>query len=91
MKEDNIVSKYSEIESLIVSWNNDGTKTAGSLTRCIISLLTEKPLQDKNDGLFEKNLGFYIEVKFPFDPDKDSEKKVNFLQELSNLLKKYGE
>ena len=23
---------YSEIENLIINWNNDGTKTAGSLT-----------------------------------------------------------
>lgn len=27
---------YSEIENLIIIWNNDGSKTAGSLTRQII-------------------------------------------------------
>jgi len=32
---------YSEIENLIIRWNNDGTKTAGSLTREIIALLKE--------------------------------------------------
>ena len=30
---------YSEIETLIIIWNNDGTKTAGSLTRDIIELI----------------------------------------------------
>ena len=30
---------YSEIEDLIIRWNNDGTKTAGSLTRQITELI----------------------------------------------------
>jgi hypothetical protein len=30
---------YSEIEHLIIQWNNDGTKTAGSLTREIMELI----------------------------------------------------
>jgi len=30
---------YSEIENLIIRWSNDGTKTAGSLTREIMSLI----------------------------------------------------
>ena len=30
---------YSEIEHLIIQWNIDGTKTAGSLTRDIMKLL----------------------------------------------------
>jgi hypothetical protein len=30
---------YSEIEYLIIMWSNDGTKTAGSLTRDIMKLL----------------------------------------------------
>ena len=30
---------YSEIENLIITWNIDGTKTAGSLTREIMKLL----------------------------------------------------
>ncbi len=32
---------YSEIEHLIIQWNNDGTKTAGSLTRDIIKVKTK--------------------------------------------------
>ena len=30
---------YSEIENLIIVWNIDGTKTAGSLTRDIMKLI----------------------------------------------------
>ena len=33
---------YSEIEHLIIQWNNDGTKTAGSLTREIMKLIESK-------------------------------------------------
>lgn len=33
---------YSEIENLIIRWNNDGTKTAGFLTRQIMKLLKNK-------------------------------------------------
>lgn len=39
IKEKKIPSLYSEIESLIIRWNLDGTKTAGSLTREIMKLL----------------------------------------------------
>lgn len=38
MKEHQI-KLYSEIEHLIIMWSNDGTKTAGSLTRDIMKLL----------------------------------------------------
>ena len=34
---------YSEIEHLIIQWNNDGTKTAGSLTREIMELVKLYP------------------------------------------------
>ena len=33
---------YSEIEYLIIMWSNDGTKTAGNLTRQIIEQLKKK-------------------------------------------------
>ena len=32
---------YSEIEALIIRWNIDGTKTAGTLTRQIIGLIRD--------------------------------------------------
>lgn len=32
---------YNEIENLIIRWNIDGTKTAGSLTRQIIGLIRD--------------------------------------------------
>lgn len=38
MKEHQI-KLYREVENLIIKWSNDGTKTAGSLTREIMSLL----------------------------------------------------
>ena len=37
---------YSEIETLIIRWNIDGTKTAGSLTRDIMKLI-ENELKPK--------------------------------------------
>lgn len=33
---------YSDIETLIIMWSNDGTKTAGFLTRQIMELLDKK-------------------------------------------------
>ena len=33
---------YQEIENLIMIWNQDGTKTAGSLTRQIMKLVEEE-------------------------------------------------
>lgn len=33
---------YSEIEDAIMVWSNDGTKTAGTLTRQIIKILKKK-------------------------------------------------
>ena len=32
---------YSEIEYLIIMWSNDGTRTAGSLTREIMEIINE--------------------------------------------------
>ena len=36
---------YSEIEKAIIRWSNDGTLTAGTLTREIMDLLTKKNSQ----------------------------------------------
>ncbi len=33
---------YSEIEDLIIRWSNDGTKTAGNLTRQIMETLSQQ-------------------------------------------------
>ena len=33
---------YSKIENSIISWNNDGTQTAGSLTREIMEIIKER-------------------------------------------------
>ena len=36
---------YSKIETLIIRWNNDGTQTAGTLTREIMELVETYHLQ----------------------------------------------
>ena len=33
---------YSKIENSIISWSNDGTQTAGSLTRKIMEIIKER-------------------------------------------------
>lgn len=34
--------QYNKIENAIIRWSNDGTKTAGSLTREIINIIKQK-------------------------------------------------
>jgi hypothetical protein len=38
---------YSEIEYLIIMWSNDGTKTAGVLTRQIMELINKEKSKQK--------------------------------------------
>ena len=38
-----IATLYSEIEQLIIQWSNDGTRTAGSLTREIMEVISNTP------------------------------------------------
>lgn len=45
MKEEQ-VKLYREIENAIISWNNDGTKTAGSLTREIMGILSKETWEE---------------------------------------------
>jgi hypothetical protein len=40
---------YQEIENLIMIWNQDGTKTAGSLTRQIMKLVEEENKREIED------------------------------------------
>lgn len=42
---------HSKIEMLIIVWNIDGTRTAGSLTREIIELLKIQEEDKKNEQL----------------------------------------
>lgn len=35
------LSLYQQIENAIIKWSNDGTKTAGSLTREIMELIKD--------------------------------------------------
>jgi hypothetical protein len=45
---------YREIENLIMIWENDGTKTAGSLTREIMELLERRDATNKVKSVLEK-------------------------------------
>ena len=40
---------YQEIESQIMIWSNDGTKTAGHLTRKIMKLIEEEKKKEERD------------------------------------------
>lgn len=40
---------YQEIENQIIRWNNDGTKTAGHLTRKIMKLIEEEKKKEERD------------------------------------------
>jgi hypothetical protein len=51
--EENEKTLYSKIEHLIIMWSNDGTKTAGSLTRQIMKLLNEKNSEQLSSGSLE--------------------------------------
>ena len=42
IEEENENRLYTDIEQAIVAWNIDGTKTAGSLTREILTILKKK-------------------------------------------------
>jgi hypothetical protein len=59
---------YSKIENLIIIWNNDGTKTAGSLTRDIMKLIKKngKSILVKREALkmkMKKNLFIFVAKK----------------------------
>jgi hypothetical protein len=45
MQEDQI-KLYREIENAIIKWNNDGTKTAGTLTREIMQILNKETWEE---------------------------------------------
>jgi hypothetical protein len=45
---------YREIENLIIIWGNDGTKTAGSLTREIMGLLERRDATNEIKSVLEK-------------------------------------
>jgi hypothetical protein len=45
---------YSEIETLVTVWGNDGTKTAGSLTRQIMELLERRDTANEIKSVLEK-------------------------------------
>ncbi len=65
------IKLYSEIEHLIIAWNIDGTKTAGSLTREIMELLN-------NEGVIQKQQQELLELAYKNYQHKAS--KEDFLK-----------
>ena len=53
---------YSEIEYLIIMWSNDGTKTAGTLTRQIMDLLIKKDSKQNNMSVLKENFGTIYDI-----------------------------
>lgn len=43
------MSLYQKIEIAIIQWSNDGTKTAGSLTREIIKIIEDEKKNNSNE------------------------------------------
>ena len=80
------MEKYNEIQNLIIRWCNDGTKTAGSLTRCIEALLDGTKLKNPKDGEFEQNYGKFITIKVPEKP-KEANK---FFKDIKEVEDRYG-
>jgi len=58
MENNEEITLYSEIEYLIIMWRNDGTKTAGSLTREIMDLLIKKDSKQKINNMSVLKLNF---------------------------------
>ena len=54
------IKLYSEIEHLIIAWNIDGTKTAGSLTREIMGLINQRKIYKEQQELLESAYNNFI-------------------------------
>lgn len=67
----NFKELYSEIEYLIIVWSNDGTKTAGSLTRKIMKLLN-KNTQTNMENKLTKEVLLKLGFKEEFVPAEES-------------------
>jgi hypothetical protein len=62
---------YSEIENLIIRWNNDGTKTAGELTREIMELIKAETWEEVEEEYLKDEYpvfgGPFSDAKTPFE------------------------
>ena len=57
---------YSAIENAIIKWVIDGTKTAGSLTREIMSMIAQQVVSETLEQLLPQTAAAYW-IKFNFD------------------------
>jgi hypothetical protein len=84
---------YSEIEHLIIQWNNDGTKTAGSLTRDIMKVKTKI----NKDELYKLYMGWVEQVteecdwKTSFGPEEIVNAIAHILENNPHLYEKRSE
>lgn len=69
--EDHQVKLYREIENLIIDWSNDGTKTAGTLTRQIMKLIESQTWEEVEDEYHKDEYppfgGPFTNAMKPFD------------------------
>lgn len=70
------MTTYQKIENAIIKWNNDGTKTAGSLTREIMEIIGQPA--PKKDTITKEDIQSVIEDIFPNETftDKEIEKVI---------------
>lgn len=99
------LSLYQQIEQAIIRWSNDGTKTAGTLTREIMELSVKNKLKFMNE-LYEKikmesespliiltyTYKDFEGTLFPFNSIRLDlrEDDNNNIRKMENVKKKYG-
>ena len=77
------IKLYSEIEHLIIAWNIDGTKTAGSLTREIMGLLNNERVIQKQKELLELAYNNFI-----YNPDYKAKSVADLMSSQAGQLVK---
>ena len=77
------IKLYSEIEHLIIAWNIDGTKTAGSLTREIMKLLNNERVIQKQKELLELAYNNFI-----YNPDYKAKSVADLMSSQAGQLVK---
>ena len=77
------IKLYSEIEHLIIAWNIDGTKTAGSLTREIMELLNNERVIQKQKELLELAYNNFI-----YNPDYKANSVADLMSSQAGQLVK---
>lgn len=77
------IKLYSEIEHLIIAWNIDGTKTAGSLTREIMGLINQRKIYKEQQELLESAYNNFI-----YNPDYKAKSVADLMSSQAGQLVK---